>query len=173
MRSKLRRLHRRFKGKLHSIQKGANKLKLPPFGNNNKSTKGYKWSINQRTTTRKKRLGILPSRRPIIHSIQYRLVSPSTIAKMVGNHKAIRLPPLKTLRVHNPKRQVENPCIAIMSSVLACWASAGYNATGCAAVETQLRKCMDGPAAPPAPTNTINYHLARMQKYMTGPRKQK
>ncbi|KAH7193848.1 uncharacterized protein B0J16DRAFT_336134 [Fusarium flagelliforme] len=91
---------------------------------------------------------------------------------MAGRHKPIRLPPLKTLRVHNPKRQVENPCIAIMSSVLACWASAGYNATGCAAVENQLRKCMDGPAAPPAPTNTINYHLARMQKYMTGPRKQ-
>lgn len=37
---------------------------------------------------------------------------------MTGRHKAIRLPPLKTLRVHNPKRQVENPCIAIMSSVL-------------------------------------------------------
>ncbi|KAF4958121.1 hypothetical protein FGADI_2629 [Fusarium gaditjirri] len=37
---------------------------------------------------------------------------------MTGRHKAIRLPPLKTLRVHNPKREVENPCIAIMSSVL-------------------------------------------------------
>lgn len=37
---------------------------------------------------------------------------------MPGGHKPIRLPPLKTLRVHNPKRQVENPCIAIMSSVL-------------------------------------------------------
>lgn len=118
-------------------------------------------------------------------------------AAMAGRHKPIRLPPLRTLRVHDPKRSVENPCIAIMSSVLgtfslpcplslislvkigqltceiACWASAGYNATGCAAVENQLRKCMDGPAPPPAPTNTINYHLARMQKYMTGPRKQK
>ncbi|KAM5352852.1 hypothetical protein ACJ41O_005574 [Fusarium nematophilum] len=92
---------------------------------------------------------------------------------MSGRHKAIRLPPLKTLRVHDPKRKVENPCIAIMSSVLACWASAGYNATGCAAVETQLRKCMDGPKPAPAPANTINYHLSRMQKYMTGPRKQK
>jgi hypothetical protein len=37
---------------------------------------------------------------------------------MSGRHKAIRLPPLKTLRVHDPKRKVENPCIAIMSSVL-------------------------------------------------------
>ncbi|KAF4448177.1 hypothetical protein F53441_8386 [Fusarium austroafricanum] len=100
---------------------------------------------------------------------------PSEALTMAGSHKAIRLPPLKTLRVHNPKRQVENPCIAIMSSVLvaACWASAGYNATGCAAVETQLRKCMDGPAPPPAAANTINYHLSRMKNYMTGPRKQK
>lgn len=26
-----------------------------------------------------------------------------------------------------------------------CWASAGYGAEGCAALETQLRKCMDSP----------------------------
>jgi hypothetical protein len=101
--------------------------------------------------------------------------------------------------VHNPKRQPENPCIAIMSSVLgmslltlprirlscktkslradhfctACWASAGYNAGGCAAIENQLRKCMDGPAPPPAPANTINYHLSRMQKHVLSPKKQK
>jgi hypothetical protein len=41
-----------------------------------------------------------------------------TKTNMSGSAKAIRLPPLKTLRVHNPKRQPENPCIAIMSSVL-------------------------------------------------------
>ncbi|QPG98487.1 hypothetical protein C2857_007658 [Epichloe festucae Fl1] len=92
---------------------------------------------------------------------------------MSGGHKPIRLPPLKTLRVRNPKRQPENPCIAIMSSVLACWASAGYNASGCAAVETQLRMCMDGPAPAPAPANTINYHLSRMQKHVTSSRKQR
>ncbi|KAI5461983.1 37S ribosomal protein Mrp10 [Mariannaea sp. PMI_226] len=92
---------------------------------------------------------------------------------MTGRHQPIRLPPLKTLRVHNPKRAPENPCIAIMSSVLACWASAGYNATGCAAIENQLRACMDGPPIPPAKPNTINYHLSRMQKYMTSRPKQK
>ncbi|KAG5978292.1 hypothetical protein E4U55_006294 [Claviceps digitariae] len=92
---------------------------------------------------------------------------------MPGGHKPIRLPPLKTLRVHNPKRQPENPCIAIMSSVLACWASAGYNSAGCAAIETQLRRCMDEPAPPPAAANTINYHLTRMQKHVLSPRKYK
>ncbi|KAL3962489.1 hypothetical protein ACCO45_004012 [Purpureocillium lilacinum] len=73
---------------------------------------------------------------------------------MSGGHKPIRLPPLKTLRVHAPKRQPENPCIAIMSSVLA------------PAVHGRS-------PPPPAPANTINYHLSRMQKYVTSPRKQK
>lgn len=87
--------------------------------------------------------------------------------------KPIRLPPLKTLRVHNPKRKTENPCIAIMTNVLACWASAGYNATGCLAIENQLRSCMDGPPVPTVPASTINYHLTRMQKYVTSQPKKK
>jgi hypothetical protein len=56
---------------------------------------------------------------------------------------------------------------------LACWASAGYNAAGCLAVENQLRICMDGPKAAPAPPNTINYHLSRMQKYVVSTPKRK
>lgn len=131
---------------------------------------------------------------------------------MAGGHKPIRLPPLQTLRVKDPKRAPENPCIAIMTSVLgmfppritvffqrahltlaldptrlghdsilhralltlllACWASAGYNAAGCTAIENQLRKCMDGPPLPPAPANTINYHLGRMQKHVISRGKQ-
>ncbi|OAA51266.1 Ribosomal protein MRP10, mitochondrial [Beauveria brongniartii RCEF 3172] len=81
--------------------------------------------------------------------------------------KPIRLPPLEVLRVKNPKRNPKNPCTIVMSSVLACWASAGYNAAGCAAIETQLRQCMDGPKPPPAPPNTINHHLGRLGKYVT------
>ncbi|CEJ92531.1 Putative 37S ribosomal protein Mrp10 [[Torrubiella] hemipterigena] len=86
---------------------------------------------------------------------------------MTGTHKPMRLPPLKALRVHNPKRVPENPCIAIMSSVLSCWASAGFNAAGCVAVENQLRRCMDGPAVGATKPNNINHHLGRMQKYVT------
>ncbi|PMB71762.1 37S ribosomal protein MRP10, mitochondrial [Beauveria bassiana] len=81
--------------------------------------------------------------------------------------KPIRLPPLEVLRVKNPKRNPKNPCTIVMSSVLACWASAGYNAAGCAAIETQLRQCMDGPKPPPAPPNTINHHMSRLGKYIT------
>ncbi|KAG9256527.1 uncharacterized protein F5Z01DRAFT_671783 [Emericellopsis atlantica] len=82
-------------------------------------------------------------------------------------HKPMRLPPLPRLRVHNPKRQVENPCLTIMSSMLSCWASAGYNATGCLAIENQLRACMDGPKAPRTSSNSINYHLGRMKNSVT------
>ncbi|KAH7312729.1 37S ribosomal protein Mrp10 [Stachybotrys elegans] len=82
-------------------------------------------------------------------------------------HKPIRLPPLKVLRVHDPKRRAEPHCVAVMSTVLACWASAGYNAAGCAAVENQLRACMDGPKPTPPGASTVNYHLARMKKHVT------
>lgn len=33
-------------------------------------------------------------------------------------NKPIRLPPLKALRVRNPNKPEENPCVAVMSSVL-------------------------------------------------------
>ncbi|KJZ79713.1 hypothetical protein HIM_01182 [Hirsutella minnesotensis 3608] len=92
---------------------------------------------------------------------------------MTGRHKPIRLPPLDVLRVKDPKRKTENPCIAIMSTVLACWASAGYNAAGCSAVENQLRQCMDGPPVAPPTTKTINYHLGRMKQHVLSPRKHK
>ncbi|RDW64965.1 hypothetical protein BP6252_10616 [Coleophoma cylindrospora] len=55
----------------------------------------------------------------------------------------MRLPPLHKLRVRRPNSSDPNPCLAIMTSVLTCWASAGYNIAGCASVETQLRACMD------------------------------
>jgi hypothetical protein len=32
-------------------------------------------------------------------------------------------------------------------SFAACWASSGYNVAGCAALETQLRTCMDTPVS--------------------------
>ncbi|RDA95924.1 hypothetical protein CP533_5949 [Ophiocordyceps camponoti-saundersi (nom. inval.)] len=93
---------------------------------------------------------------------------------MAGNSgKRMRLPPLKVLRVHSPKKEVENPCIAIMSSVLACWASVGFTSDACATIETQLRTCMDRPPPPPAATNSINYHLSRMKKFLISPGRRK
>ncbi|CRJ87178.1 37S ribosomal protein MRP10 like [Verticillium longisporum] len=77
--------------------------------------------------------------------------------------KPMRLPPLKGLRVRAPlDKKTESPCVAMMSSLLACWASAGFNTSGCAALENALRTCMDSPPPQDTPRNTINFHLARM-----------
>ncbi|KAJ9132612.1 hypothetical protein NKR23_g11103 [Pleurostoma richardsiae] len=92
---------------------------------------------------------------------------------MSPGKKPMRLPPLKVLRVRNPNKVEANPCVQIMSSVLACWASAGYSAAGCATVEQALRNCMDGPKAPTTKKNTINYHLMRFKDQMQGPTKRK
>ncbi|KAF3765397.1 mitochondrial ribosomal protein 10 [Cryphonectria parasitica EP155] len=82
--------------------------------------------------------------------------------------KPMRLPPLRVLRVRNPNKQEGNPCITVMSSVLACWASTGYASSTCSGVEQALRECMDGPKPPPKKKNNINFHLSRFQKYLEG-----
>ncbi|KAK3305892.1 uncharacterized protein B0T15DRAFT_396618 [Chaetomium strumarium] len=83
---------------------------------------------------------------------------------MVNTQKPIRLPPLRVLRVRHPNRTESNPCLTVMSSVLSCWASAGYHGRGCTTVEQALRACMDAPRPPEKSSNTINYHLARFSK---------
>ncbi|KAI0205597.1 37S ribosomal protein Mrp10 [Astrocystis sublimbata] len=92
---------------------------------------------------------------------------------MSAAQKPIRLPPLKTLRVRNPKGTTERPCMQILSSVLSCWASAGYSTTGCAQVEQALRACMDGPQPPPPRRSEVNYHLSRFKDKLTYPEKKK
>ncbi|KLU86901.1 37S ribosomal protein Mrp10 [Magnaporthiopsis poae ATCC 64411] len=83
----------------------------------------------------------------------------------------IKLPPLRVLRVRNPTQKEVNPCLTVMQSVLACWASAGYTAAGCLALEQQLRDCADGPQQTVKKANTINHHLSRMQQKMGGRKK--
>ncbi|KAH6616073.1 hypothetical protein B0J18DRAFT_469319 [Chaetomium sp. MPI-SDFR-AT-0129] len=80
------------------------------------------------------------------------------------NRNPIRLPPLRVLRVRNPNFRESNPCVTVMSSVLACWASAGHHGRGCTTVEQALRACMDAPPPPPKKNSTINYHLNRFSK---------
>ncbi|KAJ4412530.1 40S ribosomal protein mrp10 [Gnomoniopsis sp. IMI 355080] len=87
--------------------------------------------------------------------------------------KPMRLPPVKVLRVKNPNRTTTNPCVTLMSSVLACWASTGFASATCSGVEQSLRTCMDGPQAPKPRRNNINYHLSRFQKYLEGPSSKK
>ncbi|KAF2136209.1 uncharacterized protein K452DRAFT_237896 [Aplosporella prunicola CBS 121167] len=90
-----------------------------------------------------------------------------------GRVAARPLPPLPKLRVRHPNKTEGNPCMGLMSSVLGCWASSGYSAAGCAAVEQQLRACMDAPRPKLQKKNAINYHLSRMYPNIIGPHKKK
>ncbi|RKF58973.1 37S ribosomal protein mrp10, mitochondrial [Erysiphe neolycopersici] len=85
--------------------------------------------------------------------------------------KPIRLPPLNRLNVKGASARDKNPCLSIMSSVLTCWASNGFNVVGCQNLETQLRSCMDTPNQRSQKKNTLNYHLARMLPNLVSPKK--
>ncbi|CAK7206601.1 40S ribosomal protein mrp10 [Sporothrix eucalyptigena] len=87
--------------------------------------------------------------------------------------KTVRLTPLNVFRVRRKEIVDEDPCMAAMSSVLACWASVGYSAAGCAALEDSLRLCMDTKRTKRKDTNTINYHLTRFKSRVEGQRKVK
>ncbi|EGP89343.1 uncharacterized protein MYCGRDRAFT_29515, partial [Zymoseptoria tritici IPO323] len=79
------------------------------------------------------------------------------------------LPPLPKLRVRKPNSSDANPCVAVMSSMLGCWASQGYTTAGCATIEQQLRVCMDARKPGAAKKSTINHHLSRFYPQIKGP----
>ncbi|KAF2400965.1 mitochondrial ribosomal protein 10 [Trichodelitschia bisporula] len=100
------------------------------------------------------------------------------VPKPTGTHAARnvgspRLPPLPRLKVKHPNAAATNPCLGVLSSVLSCWASSGYTAAGCIALEQSLRMCMDVKRPENNKKNTINYHLARMYPKIVGPQKRK
>ncbi|KAJ5084719.1 hypothetical protein NUU61_009298 [Penicillium alfredii] len=116
--------------------------------------------------------------RPSFLSSAFRSLNPSSSANMPpkGNVstklKPMRLDTIRFLRVKRPNTQQEqNPCVTVMSSMLNCWASQGYGTEGCAAMEMQLRKCMDGTTKSEKKNNTVNYHLGRMYPKVIPPRK--
>ncbi|KAL5606909.1 hypothetical protein BROUX41_003285 [Berkeleyomyces rouxiae] len=78
--------------------------------------------------------------------------------------KPMRLPPLPMLQIKDPQAKPEPHCVQVMATVLGCWAAAGYNTAGCAVLEQQLRKCMDGSKPAMPPHNAINSHLARLKR---------
>ncbi|PWY82900.1 37S ribosomal protein Mrp10, mitochondrial [Aspergillus heteromorphus CBS 117.55] len=95
-------------------------------------------------------------------------------AKAVSTRlNGIRLQSIGQLRVKAPNKNDGGSCTAIMSSMLSCWASQGYTAEGCGAIEQQLRQCMDAPKSKNKRSDAINYHLSRMYPKVVGPKKKK
>ncbi|KAK2744094.1 hypothetical protein FQN55_006962 [Onygenales sp. PD_40] len=85
--------------------------------------------------------------------------------------KPVRLQTIPKLRIKSPNTHQPNPCLAVMTSVLSCWASNKHNISGCFAIEQQLRACMDKKRPDPKAKSTVNYHLMRMFPKISGPRK--
>ncbi|KAA8648532.1 hypothetical protein EYZ11_008817 [Aspergillus tanneri] len=83
----------------------------------------------------------------------------------------VRLQTIPHLRIRHPNKHEQNTCVAVMSSMLSCWASSGYGSEGCLALEQQLRQCMDAPKKKGNEKNTVNYHLMRMYPKVVGPKK--
>ncbi|KAJ5308827.1 hypothetical protein N7508_004206 [Penicillium antarcticum] len=75
----------------------------------------------------------------------------------------MRLNTINHLRVRRPNQNEQNPCTAGPHPATA--------PRGCAALEAQLRKCMDAPKSQEKKKNTVNYHLMRMYPKVVGPRK--
>ncbi|KAL3470580.1 hypothetical protein BJX99DRAFT_264121 [Aspergillus californicus] len=85
----------------------------------------------------------------------------------------VRLNTINHLRVRRPNQTERSACTAVMSSMLSCWASSGYAAEGCIALEAQLRQCMDEKKPSTTKQNSINYHMMRMYPKVVGPKKKK
>ncbi|PYH93903.1 37S ribosomal protein Mrp10, mitochondrial [Aspergillus ellipticus CBS 707.79] len=83
----------------------------------------------------------------------------------------IRLQSINQLRVKHPNKHESSPCVAVMSSMLSCWASQGQGSEGCTMIEQQLKKCMDAPKPRSTRNDPINYHLSRMYPKVVGPKK--
>ncbi|ODQ52679.1 mitochondrial ribosomal protein subunit Mrp10 [Saitoella complicata NRRL Y-17804] len=82
----------------------------------------------------------------------------------ISNAPKFRLPKLK---VKPARPEIRKPCAVEMASLLSCWASSGGpDAEMCVKVADTLKLCMTKPKQQVQTTTTINYHLARLSKYL-------
>ncbi|KAI8968600.1 mitochondrial ribosomal protein subunit Mrp10 [Mycotypha africana] len=73
----------------------------------------------------------------------------------------------RQLKVKPRKIFEVTPCLAEMGAVFECWATTGsVDSKNCAAVAKNLSTCMGKSRLRQRPTNTINYHLARLSKQL-------
>ncbi|CDR47542.1 CYFA0S33e00232g1_1 [Cyberlindnera fabianii] len=88
---------------------------------------------------------------------------------MSSKRAAVRLPKLERLRAKNPvNEQGVSPCIVMMSSLLNCWSSNGEGSALCAALEKDLKLCMETKVKHSASRSSINYHSERLFPRISG-----
>ncbi|KAF9975149.1 hypothetical protein BGZ73_001326 [Actinomortierella ambigua] len=73
---------------------------------------------------------------------------------------------LKYLRT-KPRKVVEaSPCIAEMGALIQCWTASGVDDAKCMQSVKMLSDCMKNLPTKTKKMNTMNYHLARLQKQL-------
>ncbi|KAJ1922566.1 hypothetical protein IWQ60_006432 [Tieghemiomyces parasiticus] len=70
------------------------------------------------------------------------------------------------LKVNKQKVIAATPCTIEMASLMSCWATRGIDDRHCSTVAKSLIDCMNQPKAPARRANNINYHLARLGKFV-------
>ncbi|KAF9291750.1 hypothetical protein BGZ68_002469 [Mortierella alpina] len=73
---------------------------------------------------------------------------------------------LKYLRT-KPRKVIEaSPCIAEMGAMIQCWTASGVDDAKCMQTAKMLADCMKNLPTKVKQVNTVNYHLARLQKQL-------
>ncbi|KAF9142194.1 hypothetical protein EC957_005846 [Mortierella hygrophila] len=73
---------------------------------------------------------------------------------------------LKYLRT-KPRKVVEaSPCIVEMGAMIQCWTASGVDDAKCMQTAKMLADCMKNLPTKVKNVNTVNYHLARLQKQL-------
>ncbi|KAK8442462.1 40S ribosomal protein mrp10 [Candidozyma auris] len=77
--------------------------------------------------------------------------------------QSFQLPPLPHVKVRNPvaTNSMKN-CTVMMASLLNCWAANGEGSQACAALEYELKTCMEVAGKQKGREGSINYHTSRL-----------
>ncbi|RKP38422.1 hypothetical protein BJ085DRAFT_17665 [Dimargaris cristalligena] len=73
---------------------------------------------------------------------------------------------IKKLKVNTKKAVAATPCTLEMASVMSCWATRSIDDQHCAIAAKALSECMAKPVTPAKRVPNINYHLARLGKFV-------
>ncbi|KAF0464945.1 mitochondrial 37S ribosomal protein yms-t [Gigaspora margarita] len=73
---------------------------------------------------------------------------------------------IKKLKVRPRRVEQIGPCIAEMAAVLTCWSNSSVDSPACKKSVEALTECMRNSPKKSNQSSTINYHLARLGKYL-------
>lgn len=76
--------------------------------------------------------------------------------------QSFQLPPLPHAKIRNPVTNKSLGCTVAMAGLLNCWAANGEGSAACAALELELKTCMELAGKGKGTRSSINYHTGRL-----------